>query len=112
MEGESFHNKTITNEDDALLDIKVNGLWRGRFSQTIVDAKTFNIHAKSCPETISDANKYCECRDIKIPTKISGCGTQQFCSTNFWVYWSRSENIRDRYSAKRGTNHTLTQQSL
>ena len=57
LEGESFHNKTTTTEDDARLDIKVNGLWRGRFSRTFFDLKIFNSHYKSCPKTISDAYK-------------------------------------------------------
>ena len=60
LEGESFHNKTTTTEDDARLDIKANGLWGGRFSRTFFDVKIFNPHAKSCPKTISDAYKYRE----------------------------------------------------
>ena len=32
LEGESFHNKTTTTEDDARLDIKANGIWQDRFS--------------------------------------------------------------------------------
>ena len=39
LEGESFHNKTTTTEDDARLDIKANGLWGGRFSRTFFDVK-------------------------------------------------------------------------
>ena len=57
LEGESFHNKTTTTEDDARFDIKANGLWGSRFSRTFFDVKIFNIHAKSCPKTISDAYK-------------------------------------------------------
>ena len=60
LEGESFHNKTTTTEDDARLDIKPNGLWGARFSRTFFDVKIFNHHAKSCPKTISDAYKYHE----------------------------------------------------
>ena len=60
LEGESFHNKTTTTEDDARLVIKANGLWGGRFSRTFFDVKFFNPHAKSCPKTISDAYKYLE----------------------------------------------------
>ena len=60
LEGESFHKKTTTTEDDARLDIKANGHWRGRFSRTFFDVKIFNPHAKSCPKTISDSYKYHE----------------------------------------------------
>ena len=60
LEGESFHNRTTTTEDDARLDIKANVLWGGRFSRTFFDVKIFNPHAKSCPKTISHAYKYHE----------------------------------------------------
>ena len=60
LEGESFHNKTTTTEDDARLDIKANALWGGRFSPTFFDVKILNAHAKSCPKTISDSYKYHE----------------------------------------------------
>ena len=50
LEGESFHNKTTTTEDDARLDVKANGLWRDRFSRFFFDVKIFNPHAKSCPK--------------------------------------------------------------
>ena len=60
LEGESFHNKTTTTEDDARPDIKANGLWGGRFSRIFFDVKIFNPNAKSCPKTISDAYKYHE----------------------------------------------------
>ena len=43
-EGERFHNKTTTTEDDARLDIKEKGLWEGRFSRTFV---TFDQNAKN-----------------------------------------------------------------
>ena len=39
LEGERFHNKTTTTEDDARLDIKEKGLWEGRFSRTFSDVK-------------------------------------------------------------------------
>ena len=39
LEGESFHNKTTTSEDDARFDIKANGHWGGRFSRTFFDEK-------------------------------------------------------------------------
>ena len=55
LEGESFHNKTTTTEDEARLDIKAIGLWGDRFSRTFFDVKIFNPHAKSCLKTISDA---------------------------------------------------------
>ena len=93
LEGESFHNKTTTTEDDARLDIKANGLWGGRFSRTVFDVKIFNPHAKSCPKTVSDAYKYHECQNSKIPTKNSGSGTQQLCSTNFCVYRRSSTGL-------------------
>ena len=60
LEGETFHNKTTTTENDARLDIKANGLWGGRFSRTFFDVKIFNPQAKSCPKTISDVYKYHE----------------------------------------------------
>ena len=60
LEDESFHKKTTTTEDDARLDIKANGLWGGRFSRMFFDVKIFNPHAKSCPKTLSDAQKYHE----------------------------------------------------
>ena len=57
LEGESFRNKTTTSEDDARLDINANGLWGGRFSQTLFDVKIFIPRAKPCPIAISDAYK-------------------------------------------------------
>ena len=36
---------------------KANGLWGGRFSQTLFDVKIFNPRAKPCPIAISDAYK-------------------------------------------------------
>ena len=42
FEGESFHNKTTTTEDDSRLDIKANGLWGSRISRTFFDLKIFN----------------------------------------------------------------------
>ena len=42
LEGESFHNKTTTTEDDTRIDIKANRLWGGRFSRTFFDVKIFN----------------------------------------------------------------------
>ena len=71
LEGESFHNKTTTTEDDARLDIKANGFWGGRFSRTFFDVKIFNPHVKSCPKTISDAYKYHESvRTLKYQQRI------------------------------------------
>ena len=90
LEGENFHNKTTTTEDDARLDIKANGLWGGRFSRTFFDVKIVNPHAKICHKTRSDAQKNHECQNIRIPTKNSKCRTQQLCTTNFCVYWRRS----------------------
>ena len=58
-----------TTENDARLDIKANGLLGGRFSRTFFDVKILTPHAKSCPNTISDAYKHHECQNIKIPTK-------------------------------------------
>ena len=42
LEGESFHNKTTTTENDDRLTIKANGLWGSRFSRTFFDVKIFN----------------------------------------------------------------------
>ena len=93
LEGESFHNKTTTNEDGARLDITANGLWGGRFSRTFFDVKIFKTNAKSCPKTISDAYKYHECQNNKIPTKNSGCRLQQLCSTIFCLYRRSSSRL-------------------
>ena len=93
LEGESFHNKTTTNEDGARLDVTANGLWGGRFSRTFFDVKIFKPHAKSCPKTISDAYKYHECQNNKIPTKNSGCRLQQLCSTIFCLYRKSSSRL-------------------
>ena len=41
LEGESFHNKTTTTEDDAQFDIKANRLYGGRFSRTFSSIKNF-----------------------------------------------------------------------
>ena len=71
LEGESFHSKTTTTEDDARLDIKANGLWGGRFSRTFFAVKFFNLHAKSCPKILSDAYKYHErVKTLKYQQKI------------------------------------------
>ena len=53
LEGESFHNKTTTTEDDARLNIKANGLCGGQFSRTFFfDVKIFNPHANFCSKTL------------------------------------------------------------
>ena len=57
LEGENFHSKTTTTEDDARVDIKANELWGSRFSRTFFDVKIVNPHAKICHKTISDAQK-------------------------------------------------------
>ena len=60
LEGEKFHNKTATTEDDARLNIKTNRLWGGQFSRTFFDVKISNSHAKSSHNTTSDSKKYNE----------------------------------------------------
>ena len=84
LEGESFHNKTTTTEDDARLDIKASGLWGGRFSRTFFDVKIFNPHAKSCPKTISDAYKYHESVEtLKCQQRILDVEHSSFVSLIF-----------------------------
>ena len=60
LDGEIFSSNSNTTDDDARLDIKANGLWGSRFNRTFFDLKIFKPHAKSCPKTIKDANKYHE----------------------------------------------------
>ena len=104
LEGESFHYKTATTDDDARFNSKANGLSGGRFSRTFSDVKIFNYHAKCCPKTIFDAYKYHECQNIKITIKNSVCGTQQLCSTNFCVYRRSSTRLyKNRLETSRET---------
>ena len=60
LDGEIFSSNSTTTDDDALLDIKANGLWGSRFNRTFFDVKIFNPHANSCPKTIKDEYKYHE----------------------------------------------------
>ena len=58
--GEIFSSNSTTTDEDARLEIKANGLWGSGFNRTLFEVKIFNPHAKSCPKTIKDANKYHE----------------------------------------------------
>ena len=57
---ELFANKPTIN-DDAVLDIKANGLWKSRFSnKTNFDVKIFNTLAEFCPGSSMEVHKYHE----------------------------------------------------
>ena len=55
LQGETFA-PNLTTDDDARLEIKVNGLWESRFNKTYYDVKIFNPRAKSCSESSIPTN--------------------------------------------------------
>ena len=60
LQGESFVNNSTTIDEDARVDVKVNGLWGSRLSRTFFDVKVFNPHAKTSRRLLKDAYKYHE----------------------------------------------------
>ena len=47
LSGESLSSFSATREENALLDVGVNGFWRGRFERAYIDVRVFNPHAPS-----------------------------------------------------------------
>ena len=112
LEGESFHNKTTTTEENARLDSKANGLWGSRFSRTFFDVKIFNPRAKSCPKTIADAYKYHESvKTLKYQQRTQDVEHSSFVPLIFVCTAGAalgSTKISRNY-ARSVTNHTRTQ---
>ena len=46
LQGESFLNKSTTNDVEATLDMKADRLWDLRYSRSVFDVKIFNPQAK------------------------------------------------------------------
>ena len=84
LQGESFVNNSTTNEDEARLDIRANGLWGSRFSRAFFDVKIFNPHAKTSRKLHKDAYKYHETlRNSKYQQRILNVEQSSFCPLIF-----------------------------
>ena len=60
LQGESINKKSATNEDEASLDIKPNGVWETRFSNTYFDVKVVKPLAKSWLERLVQLSRAVE----------------------------------------------------
>ena len=47
LSGESLSSSSATREENARLDVGVNGFWGGRFERAYIDVRVFNPHAPS-----------------------------------------------------------------
>ena len=95
LEGETFHNKTTTTEDDARLDIKAYGFWGCRFSRIFFDVKIFNPHA------ISDAYKNHESvKTLKTIKQFLDVEQSSFVPLFFCVYRRNSTRLLSKNHPK------------
>ena len=60
LQGESLIHKTTSTDENARLDIEVNGLWELRFNCYFFDVKIFNPLNNSCPKDSIKEYKYRE----------------------------------------------------
>ena len=58
LQGESCVINSTTTNEDAQPDVKTNGIWDSRFSQTFFDVKVFNPRAKNSQRLPKDAYRY------------------------------------------------------
>ena len=78
LDGKTFDRKS-TATDDALLDIKANGLRETVSERTFFDVKIFNPLAKSCPKTKRDSYKYHEeLKKLKYEQRIRDVDNSTF----------------------------------
>ena len=52
---DTFSHATANSQDDAQLDIVMNGFWGGRSECCFMDVRVFNPYAQSCVHSISVA---------------------------------------------------------
>ena len=80
LQGEAFALKSTTTDDGARLGITANEFWESRFNKTCFYVKIFNLLAKICPESSSEAYKYLESiKKKKYEKRVTEVEKAKFC---------------------------------
>ena len=84
LQGGIFVNNSTTTDEDALLEVKANGLWGSRFSRTFFDVRVFNPHAKTSRRLLKDAYKNHESlKNSKYQQRVLQVEQSSFCPLFF-----------------------------